>query len=97
MRAGGILVVYFTGAGLVNGDRRTGVPAPLTTLMSVSLSVTAAVNGEAAGVVFAGLTPGSIGLYQASVVVPADLAPGDYPVTITVGGVTSSAAMIAVK
>ena len=95
--AGGSLVVYFTGGGLVNGDRRTGVPAPLTTLMQTSLATTVTIGGQQARLAFSGLTPGSIGLYEAHVTVPAALSPGDYPVTITVGGVTSSPALISVK
>jgi len=44
--AGGSLIVYFTGGGLVNGDRRAGVPAPLTTLMNVSLATTLTIGGQ---------------------------------------------------
>ena len=95
--AGGSLVVYFTGGGLVNGDRRTGVPAPLTTPMQTNLATTVTIGGQPAQLVFSGLTQGSIGFYQARVSVPAALSPGDYPVTITVGSVTSSPALISVK
>ncbi len=95
--AGASLVVYFTGGGLVNGDRRTGVPAPLTILMQTKLATTVMIGGQPAQLAFSGLTPGSIGLYQANVTVPASLSPGDYPVTISVGGVTSSPALMSVK
>ena len=95
--AGGGLVVYFTGAGLVNGDRRTGVPASLSDLMRDKLDTTVTIAGQPAELGFAGLTPGSIGLYQVNVSVPANLSPGDYPVIIRVGGVESSPALISVK
>ena len=95
--AGDALVVYFTGAGLVNGDRRTGVPAPSSPLMQVSLPATVTIGGQPAQAAFLGLTPGSIGLCQANVTVPPGLTPGDYPITITIGGVTSSPAQISVK
>jgi uncharacterized protein (TIGR03437 family) len=55
------------------------------------------IGGQTAQVGFSGLTPGSIALYQANVTVPADLTPSDYPVAISVGGITSSPAMISVK
>ncbi len=95
--AGGSLVVYFTGGGLVNGDRRTGVPAASTTLMQTKLATTVTIGGQQVGVAFSGLTPGSIGLYQVNITVPTNLSPGDYPVAITVGGVTGSPAVVSVK
>jgi uncharacterized protein (TIGR03437 family) len=95
--AGGTLVIYFTGGGLVNGDRRTGVPAPSSPLMQVSLQTSVTIGGQPANVGFSGLTPGSVALYQANVTVPADLTAGDYPVAISVGGITSSAAVVSVK
>jgi uncharacterized protein (TIGR03437 family) len=95
--AGAGLVLYFTGGGLVDGDRRTGVPAPSSPLMHLTLPTTVTIGSQQAQMAFSGLTPGSIGLYQANVIVPSGLAPGDYPVTITVGGVASSPAQISVK
>jgi uncharacterized protein (TIGR03437 family) len=44
---------------------------------------------------YLGLTPGFVGLYQANFIVPA-IAPGSYPVVVTVGGMSSNAASIAV-
>jgi uncharacterized protein (TIGR03437 family) len=82
----GSLVVYFTGGGLVNGDRWAGAPAPLTTPMPVSLPTAVMIGGEQAPVSFAVLKAG-VGLYQANVTIPASLSPGDYPVTIAVGDV----------
>ena len=69
-------LVYFTGGGLVNGNRRTGVPAPLTTLMQANLATTVTIGGQQVPL-FSGLTPRSIGLYQANVTVLATLSPGD--------------------
>jgi uncharacterized protein (TIGR03437 family) len=50
----------------------------------------------AQNVLFNGLTPGSIGLYQVNVVVPST-GPGLQPITISIGGVTSSTSHIQVK
>ena len=47
---------------------------------------------------FAGLAPGFVGLYQVNGPIPAGVAPGDaVPVTLTIGGVTSNTATIAVQ
>jgi uncharacterized protein (TIGR03437 family) len=47
------------------------------------------VGGVAATVVYMGLTPGSVGLYQANFIVPT-IAKGAYPVVITIAGYTSN-------
>ena len=74
----------------------------ISPLANTTAKVTATVGGLPAAVSFAGLTPGLVGLAQANVVVPltgADgnpLPPGDYPVLLNVGGVTSNSANITV-
>jgi uncharacterized protein (TIGR03437 family) len=56
------------------------------------------VGGRAARVLFAGLTPGTIGLYQINVEIPSDSPTGDaVPVVVTQKGVASNAATIAVR
>jgi uncharacterized protein (TIGR03437 family) len=89
-KVGDEVVAYFTGGGPVMSqtDLVTGHPAgaglaPLTGDNSVS------VGGVAANVVYVGLTPGSIGLYQANFYVP-QLANGAYPVVITIAGEASN-------
>jgi uncharacterized protein (TIGR03437 family) len=53
------------------------------------------IGTQQAQVLFSGLTPGLGGLYAMNVVVP-QMAPGVYPITVSVGGHTSPAASIAV-
>jgi uncharacterized protein (TIGR03437 family) len=94
--SGSAITVYFTGIGPVDHKVATGAPAPLDgTLSSATLPVTVTIGGQTAELLFAGLTPGSISLAQANVVVPA-LPTGDYPIAITVGNVASNAPLIAV-
>jgi uncharacterized protein (TIGR03437 family) len=57
--------------------------------------VTVTVGGQLADVQFVGLTPGSISLAQANVVVP-NLPGGDYPIQIKVGGASSNAPLIGI-
>jgi len=47
-------------------------------------------------VVFAGMTPGFVGLAQMNFQIPG-LAAGDYPLVISVNGEKSNAAMVSVK
>jgi uncharacterized protein (TIGR03437 family) len=59
--------------------------------------VTANIGSTAAAVSFTGLAPGFIGLVQMNIVVPATLAAGVYPLSVTIDGQTSNSATIAVK
>ena len=54
------------------------------------------VSGVTATTNYMGLTPGSIGLYQANFVVP-KVAAGDHKLMITISGQDSNAPLIAVK
>jgi adhesin/invasin len=55
------------------------------------------IGSTAATVSFAGLAPGWVGLVQVNLVVPAGLATGTYPLTVTIDGQTSNAGNISVQ
>jgi len=84
------VVAYFTGGGPVDaaGKLVTGAPAPAG-LSPVTGDNSVTVGGEQAVVKYMGLTPGSIGLYQANFIVPS-VAKGAYPVVITIAGQASN-------
>jgi uncharacterized protein (TIGR03437 family) len=84
------VVAYFTGGGPVqaNGPLVTGAPAPAGQ-SPVSGDNTVTVGSASATVEYMGLTPGSIGLYQANFIVP-QIAKGTYPVVITIAGQASN-------
>jgi uncharacterized protein (TIGR03437 family) len=93
---GDVVVAYLTGGGPVDatGSWIAGEPAPPgPSTVSSPYSVT--VGGEPATGYYLGLTPGYVGLYQANFKLPA-LAPGSYPIVITVGGAASNPAVISV-
>lgn len=85
------VVMYFTGGGPVNasGKLTSGSPAPsgLSPVTDPNPAIT--VGGVSATVRYVGLTPGSIGLYQANFIVP-QVAKGTYPVVLTIGGTASN-------
>jgi uncharacterized protein (TIGR03437 family) len=93
---GSPLAVYATGLGVVDPPVATGAPASAVTLSKVTAEVTATVGGQPATVLFAGLAPGYAGLYQVNLTVP-QLAPGDYQVQISAGGVASNTATVSVR
>jgi len=95
--AGTVIIVYFTGGGPVQGGSvlQTGHAAP-NQAFQVTEAVSATINGVAATVDYAGLTPGFIGLYQANIVVP-KVAAGDQKLIITIGGTASPATLVSIS
>jgi uncharacterized protein (TIGR03437 family) len=97
--AGDVITIYCTGLGDVNNAPVSGMPAPgapnlATTIAAPSLSIA----GVAASVSYSGLVPGFVGLYQINAPVPGGVAPGNaVPVVITVEGINSNTATIAVQ
>ena len=95
--AGNFVVVYLIGIGDVTNPVPTGEDAPLAGPISHAVSsFSATVGGVDATVAFLGLTPGSVALAQANILVPDGLPTGDHLVEITVDGVASNALLISV-
>ncbi|HEV3201474.1 MAG TPA: hypothetical protein VGZ73_26425 [Bryobacteraceae bacterium] len=88
---GETVVIYCTGLGAVTPKVKEGSPAPgVPPLSMTDNSVSVTIGGEPATVLFSGLTPGSVGLYQINAVVPSGIVTGDVvPVVIGVAGQTS--------
>jgi uncharacterized protein (TIGR03437 family) len=97
-RAGSVVSVFLTGLGMVVPPVASGSAAPLDVLSRALEPVSATVAGINAEVLFAGLTPGSVGLAQVNIVVPASTAPAHrVPLIIRVGEQVSNTVTIAVR
>jgi len=94
-RPGEYVTIYLTGQGQVQPPVATGAAAPASPLARPTLPVKVTVGGRDAEVQYAGLAPGFVGLMQLNLRLP-DLAAGDQPVVVTVGGVPSNMALIPV-
>jgi uncharacterized protein (TIGR03437 family) len=80
------VVLYGVGFGPVSPD--TGAGDVVRHDNNLVLSFQVFLGGMPAAVTYAGLAPGTVGLYQFNVVVP-DMAPGDaVPLTFALGGNT---------
>jgi uncharacterized protein (TIGR03437 family) len=91
------LVIYCTGLGPVTNQPATGVATPASPL-SWSATPTVQIGGVSVPVLFSGLTPAFVGLYQINVQTPAGLQPGSaVPVVVSIGGATSNSVTIAVQ
>ena len=91
VRAGDVLTIYATGLGRTTPEVPSGTPAPEDELSSTSIPATVKLGGVPADVMFAGLTPGQIGIYQINVQIGGNIAAGDsVPLEITQGGASTS-------
>jgi len=96
-RIGEYIEIYATGLGDVSNRPGLAVASPSNPLATTIASPTVTVGGVPATVTFSGLAPGYTGLYQINVQVPAGAPTGpDIPIVLTIGGVSSNTATIAV-
>ena len=95
---GDVLAVYCTGLGAVSPAIADGLAAPLTGVSRTVNTVTATIGGLPAQVGFSGLAPGSAGLYQVNLVVPAGITPGSsVAVVLTELGFPSTTLTVAIQ
>ncbi len=96
-RPGSVVQLYANGLGPVTNQPKSGEPASGVVLSEMTNPPTVTIGGQTAVVGFRGLAPGFAGLYQVNVTIPENLAPGNYPITISIGGKTSRASNIQVQ
>jgi uncharacterized protein (TIGR03437 family) len=92
-RAGEVLTLFATGLGVTNPAVPSGAPAPSAPLAVTASPVTVIMRDWSANVVFSGLAPGSVGLYQVSFVVP-DGPSGIVQLTVSAAGRVSSPVVV---
>ena len=83
---GDVLVVYALGLGATTPPQQDGVAAPgiANAAQTVNVSI-GGVRLSASDILYAGVSPSYIGLYQINLRVPAGVAPGNQPMVLTVG------------
>ncbi len=92
-----VVAIYGTSLGPVTNQPPAGSPGVTSPLSKTTATPTVSIGGLAADVVFSGLSPGTVGLYQVNARVPAGAPGGNaVPVTITIGGVTSNTVTMAI-
>ncbi|HWQ57357.1 MAG TPA: S8 family serine peptidase [Bryobacteraceae bacterium] len=97
-RRGQTIQIYANGLGPVNPQPASGEPSPgAEPLARTTAAPTITIGGRPAQVLFSGLAPFFVGLYQLNVTVPADAPTGVQPVVISVGGVDSKPVNIPVQ
>jgi uncharacterized protein (TIGR03437 family) len=90
------VVSYLLGLGNLATPIADGTGAPLNPLAVAAVTPVVTLNGTSATVLFAGLTPGLVGLYQVNFQVPPGTANGNAMVVLTQGAFTSNTAIMPV-
>ena len=89
--------LYVNGLGPVDNQPASGAPASASPLSSTRIRPEVTIGGRRAEVLFAGLSPGFVGLYQVNVIVPEDTPAGLQPLVITSDGVASRASNLPIR
>jgi uncharacterized protein (TIGR03437 family) len=97
---GEAIVIYLVGMGATNPPVASGMAAPGTnpgdTLASAAVQPVVQVSNQSAKILYAGLTPGAIGLYQINFVVPSGVSAGTLSLTVSQGTVNANATTLPV-
>jgi uncharacterized protein (TIGR03437 family) len=92
------ILIYCTGLGQVGNQPADGSPALSSPLSKTVTTPTVTVGGVPATVLFSGLAPGYVGLYQVNAQVPAGAPSGpSVPVVVSMPGADSNTVTIAVQ
>jgi uncharacterized protein (TIGR03437 family) len=89
-KAGSVMTLYATGQGFISGMPADGEPAK--GLIETSQTPQVFINSgyvSPGDVLYSGLAPGFVGLWQINVKIPSDVPPGAVIVFITYGGINS--------
>ena len=98
-KPGETIVVWGTGFGPTSPQAPFGVSVPTTSVFSTSSNVSATLASAPIAVYqnVATLASGFAGLYQIGITIPTGQADGDYPLVLTVNGVSTPAATLSVR
>jgi uncharacterized protein (TIGR03437 family) len=91
------ITIWATGAGVVTPSVPAGQAAPATPLSTTIGAPTATIGGLPARILFSGLAPGLVGVWQINAIVPGNAPAGDdLPVQVSIDGATSNTVTMAV-
>ncbi len=96
-RPGDYVVIYLSGMGLTNPMVGSGLPAPRAPLAHCVYPPQVTLDGRPVEVIFAGLTPDAVGLYQINFRVPPDARPGDLKLVVIQEGARSNEVILPVQ
>lgn len=95
--AGSVLQIYATGLGKVEPPIAPGQAAPADPLSLTVSRPVVRIGGTVADLVFSGLAPGFVGLYQINARIPQGLASGQQNLQVEINGRQSNVATVAIR
>jgi uncharacterized protein (TIGR03437 family) len=100
-KPGDYLTIYLVGMGATDPAIGTGAASPSQTMAQLVAQLVAqpilTVNGNSVPIEFAGMTPGTVGLYQINFQVPATAPDGDLTLIVSQAGMDSNNTVLPVK
>jgi uncharacterized protein (TIGR03437 family) len=97
---GDIVELYVNGLGPVTNANLvvSGEPSPGPPSLAQTTAIpTVTIGGVNAPVIFSGLAPGIVGLYQVNITVPANVPTGLQPLILSIGGIASKASQLPIQ
>ena len=95
--AGDVITLYLTGMGATTPSVATGTLAPGSPLVTTAVPPQVSIDTASADILFSGLTPGGVGLYQINVRIPAGIRTGDLQLVVSQNGIASNTAVVPVR
>ena len=97
LKAGESVYFYATGLGPVDPNPGTGNAGPRSPFAPTRTAVTVTIDGVECAVLFAGLAPDLVGIYQVNIRAPAGVRSGRREMVLSVGGVRGKTARITIE
>jgi uncharacterized protein (TIGR03437 family) len=94
--SGEVIVIYLAGMGATNPPVGSGQPAPSGPYAVLVTPPGVTIDGENTQILFDGLTPRAVGLYQINLRVPSDARSGSLPLVVTQNGIASNSTTLIV-
>jgi uncharacterized protein (TIGR03437 family) len=96
-KPGDYLVMYLVGMGATQPSVASGTETPLAPLSYVVEQPTVTIGSQTSPVLFAGLTPSFVGLYQIDFQVPTNASSGELEVDVTQNGIAANPTLLPVS
>ncbi len=94
VKRGGSIVIYANGLGPLGSPQSSGEPASTTQLVGTLAAPTVTIGGSPGGIIFSGLTPGSVALYQVNVSIPTGAPTGTQTLKLSIGGQDTTVSLV---
>jgi uncharacterized protein (TIGR03437 family) len=95
---GDIIIIYATGMGRTSPFVDSGMAAPALPLPNTVISASVTLGGVPLNVLYAGLVPGEVGVYQVNASVPSDVPQGmEIPLMVSQAGSSTTLSVRVVK